>query len=230
MPCSPYTPTTAISIRTLELFRITQVRNPHVSVHSFVKTLCDLNTVPFKSYLSRQFSIAFDLYLSIRTSVDSAVQAVLLRDTVDWRLRHLCPPCTYTLIDEEKLKFSMLYTVDGNDSLKRFLRRDAVPPTSGDTDEPVLGDSSESTDTRRAGQGFYLTREQVDEWSKEVLAEMNVPDDDDDNNPCAVRWNNMKTEMTSRMWGIFEETGLFLALCRHGFVLLLADMVRSGEL
>lgn len=39
----------------------------------------------------------------------------------------------------------------------------------------------------------------------------------------------MKTEVTARMWGIFEETGLFLSLCRHGFVLLLADMVRSGE-
>jgi hypothetical protein len=40
----------------------------------------------------------------------------------------------------------------------------------------------------------------------------------------------MKTELTAKMWGIFEETGLFLALCRHGFVLLLADMVQSGEL
>jgi hypothetical protein len=230
MPCSPYTPTTAISIRTLELFRITQLRSPNVSIHSFVKTLCDLHITHFKPYLSRQFSIAFDLYLNIRNSVDHAVQAVLSRDTVDWRLRHLCPPCTYTLVDEDKLKFSMLYTVDGNDSLKRILRREAAPPASTETEEPVLGVSSESTDTRQAGGGVYLTREQVDEWSKEILAELNVPDDDDDDNPCAVRWRNMKTELTSRMWGLFEETGLFLALCRHGFVLLLADMVRSGEL
>ncbi len=50
-----------------------------------------------------------------------------------------------------------------------------------------------------------------------------------DDNPCAERWRNKKTEVTARMWGIFEETGLFLSLCRHGFVLLLADMVRSGE-
>ena len=228
MPCSPYTPTAAISIRTLELFRVTQLRSPYISIHSFVKTLCDLHTVPFKSYLSRQFSIAFDLYLSIRISVDHAVQAALIRDTADWLLRHLCPPCTYTLVNEEKLKFSMLYMVDGNDSLKRILRREAAPLTSTETDEPVLGDSSENTDTRQAGKGVYLTREQVDGWSKEVLAELNVPNDDDDEenpNPCAVRWRNMKTELTSRMWGIFEETGLFLALCRHGFVLQLADMV-----
>jgi hypothetical protein len=40
----------------------------------------------------------------------------------------------------------------------------------------------------------------------------------------------MINEFTARMWGIFDETGIFLALCRHGFVLVLADMVRSGEL
>jgi hypothetical protein len=32
------------------------------------------------------------------------------------------------------------------------------------------------------------------------------------------------------MWGIFDETGIFLALCRHGFSLVIADMVWSGEL
>ncbi|KAF8340079.1 hypothetical protein F5887DRAFT_1062711 [Amanita rubescens] len=40
----------------------------------------------------------------------------------------------------------------------------------------------------------------------------------------------MDDDLTSRMWGVFDETGVFLALCRHGFVLLVADMVRSGEL
>ena len=54
--------------------------------------------------------------------------------------------------------------------------------------------------------------------------------DYDEDNPCAECWRNMKTELTSKMWGVFEETGLFLALCRHGFVLLLVDMVHSGEL
>lgn len=40
----------------------------------------------------------------------------------------------------------------------------------------------------------------------------------------------MMNEMTAKMWGVFEETGIFLALCRHGFVLLVMDMIRSGEL
>ena len=156
------------------------------------------------------------------------------------------PACTYILEDEDKLKFSMLYTIDGNDSLKRIIRREAVPEsaaqleapattaqaraTTEETAQPILGASSEVKDSRTVGRGIFLTREQVDEWAKEVLME-EVPDyNDDDDSPCAERWHNMKTELTAKMWGIFDETGLFLTLCRHGFVLLLADMVRSGEL
>ena len=243
MPCAPYSPTTAISIRALELFRLTHHRCPHVTVHSFVKTLCDMHCVPFKLYLLRQFSIAFDLYLSIRTAVDRLVSASLERDDEDYRIKHVCPSCTYVLEDEEKLKFSLLYTMDGNDSLKRILRREAVPePTaeapagqavSGSVEEvsqPILGASSEVKDSRTAGRGIYLTREQVDEWAKELPMEEEPGFDYDDDNPCAERWQNMKTAFTAKMWGIFEETGLFLALCRHGFVLILVDMVRSGEL
>ncbi|KAG6838498.1 hypothetical protein C0991_012138 [Blastosporella zonata] len=32
------------------------------------------------------------------------------------------------------------------------------------------------------------------------------------------------------MWGIFDETGVFLGLCHHGFALVIVDMVQSGEL
>ena len=251
MPCAPYSPTTAISIRALELFRLTHLRCPHLTIHSFVKTLCDMHCVPFKSYLLRQFSIAFDLYLSIRTAVDRLVQVSLDRDAADYRIKHLCPSCTYVLEDEEKLKFSMLYTVDGNDSLKRILRRESVlestaeaPATVKDSDiaqapatiedsgiaQPILGASSEVQDSRTAGRGIYLTRDEVDEWADEVPMEESPDFVYDDDNPCAERWQNMKTKFTAKMWGIFEETGLFLTLCRHGFVLLLVDMVCSGEL
>ena len=245
MPCAPYSPTTTISIRALELFRLTHHRCPHVSVNSFVKTLCDIHVVPFKSYLLRQFTIAFDLYLSIRTAVDRLVQISLDRDGADYRIKHLCPSCTYVLEDEEKLRFSMLYTVDGNDSLKRIIRREELPDpttegpaveepstTEPSTTEalPVLGPSSEVKDSRIAGRGVYLTREQVDEWAKEMPMEEVPGFEPDDENPCAERWQNMKSAYTAKMWGIFEETGLFLGLCRHGFVLLLVDMVRSGEL
>ena len=211
-------------------------RCPHLSIHAFIKSICDLHSIPFKSHISRQFSISYDLYLSIRNLADELTQKALGRDSEDWRLRHVCPPCTYVLEDEEKLKFSMLYTIDGNDSLKRIQRREAAPIAIDDDAstlrEPVLGDSSESKDAREAGKGVYLTNEQVNQWSKEILAQLcpEYNEDETDDNPCAERWRNMRTELTAKMWGVFHETGLFLALCRHGFVLMLADMVRSGEL
>ena len=40
----------------------------------------------------------------------------------------------------------------------------------------------------------------------------------------------MKDDITKKMWAIFDETGIFLTLCRHGFLLVIADMVQSGEL
>lgn len=128
----------------------------------------------------------------------------------------------------------MLYTGDGNDSLKRdYCKEHSVDPSGGgDTGgAPVLGPSSAQTDTRDAGQGIYMSREVVNKWAKEALAMM--PDDgidDSEDNPCAQHWKNMIDELTSKVWGVFDETGIFLTLCHHGFVLMVADMVRSGEL
>jgi hypothetical protein len=33
-----------------------------------------------------------------------------------------------------------------------------------------------------------------------------------------------------KMWGVFDETGVFASACPHGFVLWLVDMIQSGEL
>jgi hypothetical protein len=63
-----------------------------------------------------------------------------------------------------------------------------------------------------------------------VLFEFLLTIDQGEDNPCADRGKNMVNDVTSKMWGIFDETGVFLALCRHGFVLVIADMIRSGEL
>ncbi|KAJ7799715.1 hypothetical protein B0H14DRAFT_3491386 [Mycena olivaceomarginata] len=101
---------------------------------------------------------------------------------------------------EDKLIFDMLTTMDRNDSLKRVLRRSKTSMADDEGGEPVLGRS----------------KERVGEFGAD--------------NPCADRWKNMIEDVTSKMWGIFDETGIFLALCRHGFVLVIADMIRSGEL
>ncbi|KAH8107285.1 hypothetical protein DFH11DRAFT_1549792 [Phellopilus nigrolimitatus] len=48
--------------------------------------------------------------------------------------------------------------------------------------------------------------------------------------PCVPRWKNMSDDSKKKMWGIFDETGIFITTCRHGVVLLICDMIQSGEL
>ncbi|KAI6104922.1 hypothetical protein EV401DRAFT_2060716 [Pisolithus croceorrhizus] len=212
VPCSPIHPTAAVTIGALELFRIAQLRSPHFSVQAFVKTLCDLQ--------------GFDLYLQIRGRVDSIVSQVLQWDSEDWRLQHACAACTYKLTDEPELKFKLLYAMDGNDSLKRVLRRlpdeiaDNYPPLSHDLPTGQIITSSR-----------YLCREYVDRFamagSKDPVSNESAKDSDP--NLCAGRWKNMDDAKTKKTWGVYDETGIFMAVCCHGTSLLIADMVQSGE-
>ncbi|KAJ7120518.1 hypothetical protein C8R43DRAFT_959950 [Mycena crocata] len=226
MPCAPWDPTVAVKIRVLEVYRVMHVRCPQLAVQSFVKSLS--RSVPI--YVS-SFRLPM-IYLDIRRRVDERVMKSLGRDS-SWRMKHACPACMYKLEGEDKLLFEMLTTMDGNDSLKRVLRREkGCMHDEGEDGEPKLADSSERVDNRDASDGYMISRERVDVWAKTRLAAM-LPMEQGNSatdNPCADRWKNMVNDVTSRMWGIFDETGIFLALCRHGFVLVLADMVRSGEL
>lgn len=45
MPCSPISPVAGITLETLELYRVTHLRSPHLSIQVFVKTICDLHEV-----------------------------------------------------------------------------------------------------------------------------------------------------------------------------------------
>jgi hypothetical protein len=47
---------------------------------------------------------------------------------------------------------------------------------------------------------------------------------------CVDRWRNAGPEQRKRMFSVFDESGIFIAACRHRFVLLACDMVKSGEL
>ncbi|KAJ7816682.1 hypothetical protein B0H14DRAFT_3475139 [Mycena olivaceomarginata] len=231
VPCAPWAPSVAITVRVLEAYRIQHVRCPQLVIQSFVKSLCDMHGVAYRPYLCQQFSIAYDLYLDIRRRTDERVMHLLGRNS-KWRMKHACPACMYKLEGEDKLIFDMLTTMDGNNSLKRVLRRDRTSMTEDEAGKPVLGKSKERVDNRDASDGYMYPREQVERWAKTRLAEVlpmgsgNLMAD----NPCADRWKNMIGDVMSKMWGIFDETGIFLALCRHGFVLVIADMIRSGEL
>jgi hypothetical protein len=188
------------------------------------------------------------LYLETLSTVDRRVDKELGRDAPDWRLKNACPGCTYHLDGEQKLIFSMLTTMDGNNSLKRILRKDRTFDEEGN----ATRGKSQCPDPRTTDSGgsYFLTRDKVDLWAKEMIDGMvdvpvgalncrytceklrgfQIAEDPTEKTVCQERWKNLREDLTSKMWGVFDETGVFLALCRHGFVLLLADMVRSGEL
>ncbi|KAI5990768.1 hypothetical protein EDD15DRAFT_2369543 [Pisolithus albus] len=174
-------------------------------------------------YLSRQFSIAFDLYLQIRGHVDSIVSQVLQRDSEDWCLKHACAACTYKLTDEPELKFKLLYAMDGNNSLKRVLRR--LPDETADN-YPTL--SRDLPTGQILTSSHYLSCEHINRFAVAESKDA-VSNEDSDPNPCAGWWKNMDDAKTKKTWGVYDETGIFMAVCHHGTCLLIADMVQSGE-
>ncbi|KAJ7869147.1 hypothetical protein B0H14DRAFT_3083965 [Mycena olivaceomarginata] len=224
MPPTPLHPTVVITVRTLELFRVVQLRCPRLGVQAFVRGLCNLHSLAPRPYLGSQFTTAFDVYLSIRAEVDKRVKVALGRDTPNWRLKNSCPACLYKLEGEPRLARAFISTMDGNNSLKRFWRRE------------LPGASKERRDTRQAPGDHYLSRDEVDVWAKDKVDEVmrgfvqGAGEDEDEGAGCEERWENMKEDVTARAWGMYNKTGIFPALCRHGFVLVVVDMVQSGEL
>jgi len=125
-----------------------------------------------------------------------------------------------------------MYAIDGNDSLKRVAR---------------VG-SRDVADTRCfTDSDYYIPSEEVDQWAREVKSrgqdeedldaemeeggeERGSPEDEgSDPGPCANNWKAAQSDSKKRMWGMFAETGLFASACRHGLILWITDMVRSGE-
>lgn len=47
---------------------------------------------------------------------------------------------------------------------------------------------------------------------------------------CVDRWRNVGPESRKKMFALFAVTGIFISVCRHGQLLVMCDMIRSGEL
>ncbi|KAF8184030.1 hypothetical protein K438DRAFT_1599013, partial [Mycena galopus ATCC 62051] len=231
IPVSPYYPNAIITIRALEAYRVINLRCPRLGIQAFVRSLCNIHGVAPRPWLSSQFSTAFDVYLEIRARVEKRVQMALGRNSPNWHLKNACPACLYKVEGEPPLQRPFLFTMDGNNSLSRFEVREREMYADGTT---APGLSRERADDRVAPADYYLSRDAVDKWAKEGLEDlMKVfagEEEEEAASGCSERWQNMKDSVTTRAWGLYDETGIFPALCRHGFVLVVADMVKSGEL
>jgi hypothetical protein len=87
----------------------------------------------------------------------------------DWRLKNACPCCMYQLQGEPDLRYSILSTMDGNDSLKRVERARRTRDHEGNI---ITSESIERTRLNFPNT-YYLTPEQVDIYKDEVKGHSN---------------------------------------------------------
>ncbi|KAI6097730.1 hypothetical protein EV401DRAFT_2062145 [Pisolithus croceorrhizus] len=177
---------------------------------AYVKTLCDLHGMS-------QFSIAFDVYLQLIANVDSLVDKVLHCNSPNWHLKHCCLACTYTLEGEQPLQFSIQYALDGNDSLKHIQCKLLSEDSEGWSTSIELPTCQVLTCNQ------HLSCKFVDQYTGQDSVSL-VQNEDSEVNPCAGCWKNMDDQKTKKTWGVYKETGIMLAVCRHGFSVLIADM------
>ncbi|KAI1782756.1 hypothetical protein LXA43DRAFT_904908 [Ganoderma leucocontextum] len=240
---TPVLPSLAISLKTLELFCVIRLFKASFSVESFAKMICYMYYVPYRRHYRTGLADAFDIYLTIQQRVEVQVMTALGRAGPDWRPVHGCPPCSYEVDGEEEATWSRMLVLDGNNSLKRM----------GVSGGRMVGD------TRVYESEYFLSRDYVNMFANEVKsrqaqAKPDLPDSDHEDSgdegtveppdvgayptdsdgtksaPCAQHWKAAAADETKRMWGTFDETGIFACACRHARIIWLADMVRSGEL
>ncbi|KAL7283898.1 hypothetical protein ACG7TL_001170 [Trametes sanguinea] len=243
---SPVNPSLAISLQTLELFRCLKLVKASFSAEAFAKLVCFQYFIPYRPLYRTAIADAFDIYLTIQRLVTQRVMRQLGRDEPDWRAKNACPACAYVLSDETPSRFSRLICMDGNNSLKRlatmgkrttgdtrtfdsdyFLPRDFVDRFAH---EVKSRQKQPKVDVPRRGAAGAQSDDEVDD--EDILADDGGDPTDgkpDAPSPCATNWKAAAADEKKRMWGIFDETGIFASACRHGLILWIADMVRSGE-
>ncbi|KAG8687142.1 hypothetical protein FRC08_012140, partial [Ceratobasidium sp. 394] len=134
-----------------------------------------------------------------------------------------------------------MFTCDGNESMKcvasasvsdsrtfkhaYFLDNDYVDRFKDETRRSAQSNKA-STDEALGGLCHGDTE------GTSVEEDPKVPEVVEDNNtPCEQRWKNARADdQGGKKLVVFDETGVFVVSCRHGTVMLVEDMRRSGEL
>lgn len=130
-----------------------------------------------------------------------------------------------------------MIVVDGNNSCKRMAQvgtHTAINTTSFEDSDYFLSNSfvdSFANEVHRTPQRDQLERTTIDVPDIDGdNAEGDPADTESDNSKCGKNWKAAAADELKRMWGIWAETGNMVSCCRHGFILWIVDMIRSGEL
>ncbi|KAG2122419.1 hypothetical protein BD769DRAFT_1629231 [Suillus cothurnatus] len=182
---------------TLAVYQQTHRTCPQYSIQVQCKSLCHLHDILYQPYFNTQFSDAYDVYLEILHHVDSLIKA---------------------LEGEHPLAFEWLATIDGSNSLKRWLS--SIYGTSPRNDSRTYPQADEF---QKGAQ--MQSKEHNDDW-EDVIQSESAPA----SFRCVDCWQNAGPEQRKCMFSIFDESGIFVTPCRHRIILLACNMVKSGEL
>ncbi|KAG8988699.1 hypothetical protein FRB94_000480 [Tulasnella sp. JGI-2019a] len=227
---APVSPSMAISLRTLEAHRLYHLVHPSLSIQLLTKALCLSHQQPYHPHLHCGLSDTFNIYLSILWLVDSKVQLALLRNMPDWQLMHTCLLCMYKLEEEDQLDYSLLFAMNSGSSLKRFTDLSLVPSWKKATHKRRKrgGDTRNDDDDANAEMEMKggLGPTAVDTLSIDAT----LPTLEGIISGCMERWKANAPDEKKGMFSCYDESGIFISVCRHGHILVVADMVQSGEL
>ncbi|KAG6895202.1 hypothetical protein C0992_002602 [Termitomyces sp. T32_za158] len=252
---TPESPSIALSLRTLELYHRIRRRKPSFGIEAFTKVLSDLYMIPYHWQYCDTLSNAFDVYLTLQRIIDKRVAKELGRDTENWRVLNGCPPCSYVLEDEPPLRFSRMFAMDGNNSLKRVGDLRTFEDSHFYLSNNYVNKFAHEVKGSRTTPTINVAHVELPQSSNHHESPTSVPDNVSDlhdsptfvpdndfgdptdggtenagHNPCAENWKAAANESNKNMWAIFNETGIFAAACRHGLILWIVDMFRSSEL
>ena len=239
LPTSPLKHSTGFTIRTISLYHKLFVRCPRLGVQPFAKTLCDLEGVAFRPYLSSQIYAALDVYVLLLNGIRKHARAALGREGRDWRMLNACPACQYRLHEDDVLDVRMIAQMDGNDSLKRVERKEDRLADMEEAGFELPPTSRERIDRRVAGGDYFASLEETKVWDESNWSSIEETATGADasllqhvwaEGRCEERWHKMKEANTVKSAAKFRENGWFVLLCRHMLVLAVCDMVQSGEL
>ncbi|KAJ7697393.1 hypothetical protein B0H17DRAFT_928404 [Mycena rosella] len=243
---SPEKVSLVFPIRLFEIYRQIHRVCPRYSIGALCTTLTNLHQGPRRPALAERLSTAYDAYLEIMRRVDARADAAMGRDNA-WYIQNVCAPCLYKVNNEAPLRFSWLGCMDGNSSLKLVdatFRSGSVRPDNRSStsfrwlspeqvdvfkDEPTASTSTQPPDTGPTlpahdddGDTAWLNVNELNSAETDELA-TSV-------NTCVERWKAAGPEARKKMFALFAIAGVFLTVCRHGHVIVMCDMIRSGEL
>ncbi|KAL0575876.1 hypothetical protein V5O48_006098 [Marasmius crinis-equi] len=251
---SPQQPTITFPFRFLEVYRQIHRVCPRFTLNTLCRMITNVHGRYPNPTLEDQLRVAYDAYLEIQRQVQSRVDAALGRDPAQHFIRNVCKPCLHRLEGEIPLDPTMLIAMDGGSSLKmvdsdhRFGRprldtRQLFHPRWLDANQVDVFQYEVANARGKPTPAVPPDQSLSSEASSSALPDLDSQPDDipwlelneiegleECLDTCVERWKAAAPDTNKRMYSFFKISGIFLSVCRHGHVLVLCDMRRSGEL